>query len=130
MKKVSNLYKKIIQSILALIGIGTLTACYGSPPPAGFVEGRIQYKTPEGKTQPVENIEVSFSTTGETYGQTFTDSAGSFLIPSMSYAQDPVTITCTDIDGEENGGVFNTKKISPKADEVFEKFHDITIEKE
>ena len=129
MKKVSRLYKKIIQSILALIGIGTLTACYGSPPPAGFVEGRIHYKTPEGKTQPVENIGVSFTTAGKTY-EAVTDATGSFLIPSLSYAQGSVTITCTDTDGEANGGLFKTKTLNPSADLVFEKPHEITLEKE
>ncbi len=128
MKKVKALYKKITQSVLALIGIGTLTACYGSPPPAGFIEGSVHFIHDDGTPIPVKNIDVTF-TTGEAsyYGITAND--GSFFIQSYHYAQVPIELTFSDTDGDANGGDFKTEVLHPDSASVYDTTYNITLEK-
>ena len=128
MKKLKALYKKIIQSVLALIGIGTLTACYGSPPPAGFIEGSVHFKDDDGTVQPVKNIEVRLAADGSEYN-TITNTDGSFLLQSFTYAENPVTITFTDTDGEANGGEFTSKTLNPPASSVYDTAYNVALEK-
>jgi len=128
MKKLKALYKKIIQSVLALIGIGTLTACYGSPPPAGFIEGSVHFKDDDGTVQPVKNIEVRLAADGSEYN-TITNTDGSFLLQSFTYAENPVTITFTDTDGEANRGEFTSKTLNPPASSVYDTAYNVALEK-
>lgn len=128
MKKLKVLYKKITQSVLALIGIGTLTACYGSPPPAGFIEGSVHFKNDDGTEQPIKDIQVRLQTGGAPY-DTYTDTDGSFLLQPFSNAVDPVSLTFTDTDGEANGGEFTAKTLNPPASSVYDTAFNVTLDK-
>ncbi|HPX25548.1 MAG TPA: hypothetical protein PLG87_01975 [Treponemataceae bacterium] len=128
MKKLKALYKKIIQSVLALIGIGTLTACYGSPPPAGFIEGSVHFTDDDGTEQPIKDIQVQLQTDGAVY-DAYTGTDGSFLLQSFTYAENPVTITFTDTDGEANGGEFTSKTLNPPASSVYDTAYNVALEK-
>lgn len=128
MKKVKALYKKITQSVLALIGIGTLTACYGSPPPADFIEGSVHFIHDDGTEQPIKDILVQFLTDGIKY-DSYTEADGSFFLQAYTYAENPVSITFTDTDGEANGGEFTSKTLNPPASSVYDAAYNVILEK-
>lgn len=109
MKKITWTWKKVVSIILGLLGIGTLTSCYGMPiqdpyynPEGvnvvfkGIVKGDIDG---DGETEPVPGIKILSN-----YSKTLSNTNGKFEI--LAYFPDdgePCYLYFTDVDGEKNG---------------------------
>ena len=128
--KIKWTWKRILSVILGILGIGTLTSCYGTPDDYygydrdddyhsnyhdiyGTVSGKI-----DGQKKPIKNIVVSLSkkNSGDS------DSSATYSSPSLDYTSsegifhfydnsDGIYELCfTDIDGEKNGSFKQQKK--------------------
>lgn len=122
MEKLTWTWKKIVAVIAGILGIGTITSCYGMP-----VDGYYSDPTPENllgtvkgdidgdsdtKPTPIEGIKVSAVLTynNEVIDQTYTDINGEFnLHLGTSYYTDDVILHFEDVDGAEHGA-FSSKK--------------------
>lgn len=99
--KIHWTWKKILGTVLGILGIGTLTSCYGMPEDGfydifGTVQGKIN-----GTLQAIPGIQVEVKDSeGYKYNDK-TDSKGKFSIRDVFEGN--CTITFTDVDGEENG---------------------------
>lgn len=133
MKKAGAFWKRLSQAILAFVGIGTLTACYGSPPVVGYVKGRVFCQDSLGTKLGIEGIQVGMDVDegveGDEY-QTLTEADGSFQIASWTEAPELVSLHCVDLDGQDNGGSFQAKTVSATAEEIFSEDFDIALEKQ
>lgn len=130
MKKLTWTWKKIVNIILGLLGIGTLTSCYGVVAPIfpkdiqGQVTGDIDG---DGKEEPVPEIEICCTGDFEhlyiykavdedsEHRKSYTDKEG-FFYESFVFDSDTelsFAVTLTDIDGKQNGS-FKTKTIPVK----------------
>lgn len=101
--KIHWTWKRIIGTILGILGIGTLTSCYGVPEDEfeydiyGKVQGRI-----DGTTQPVKGIVVEAARNmSDDKHLTYTDSDGWFEFKDLY--EGSYTVKFTDTDGAENG---------------------------
>lgn len=100
-------WQKIAGTILGVLGIGTLTSCYGMPENYYSIKGTVTGKI-DGTTQPIEGIEVRVCDSDGYYGTEHTDSSGKFAFESE--LEGTYEITLKDVDGPENGS-FTEKKI-------------------
>lgn len=101
---------KIIAGVLSILGIGTLTSCYGMTPPREglrYIEGNVCGMTDGNETKPLGNILVTDESTGQVYE---TDSTGYFQIMTWEKRQKNIVISFADNDSTENG-MFKTKEI-------------------
>ena len=99
--KIHWTWKKILGTILGILGIGTLTSCYGMPEDGFYtysctVKGKIN-----GTEQPIEGILVNVK---DSEGYEYKDKTNSEGKISLSdIFEGKCTITFTDVDGAENG---------------------------
>ena len=79
---------------------------YGTPMVEFSVKGRVV----DADSNPIPNIEVSW---GNMYGKTVTAEDGTFEYRNeeIGFEMNDVTLTFTDVDGEENGGDFETEEV-------------------
>ena len=126
MAVITKTYRKILAALLAVLGFGG-AACNGAPwemraeygtPSATFkVKGTVAYKTSETEYTSIKNInvvlfkkyeydtEIQYSEIGSTY----TLGNGVFNVEGTAFPEKKILyIELTDIDGEENGGLFAT----------------------
>ena len=80
---------------------------YGTPMVEFSVKGRVV----DADSNPIPNIEVTWA--GNTYGKSVTAEDGTFEYKNEDIGLDmtDVTLTFTDVDGEENGGDFETEEV-------------------
>ena len=80
---------------------------YGTPVVEFSVKGRVV----DADSNPIPNIEVSW--VGNTYGKAVTAEDGTFEYKNedIGFDMSDVTLTFTDVDGEENGGDFETEEV-------------------
>ena len=103
MKKLTITWKKILGIIFGVLGVGTLTSCYGMPINDFYktVEGQVFGDTdsnPETPDEPVSNVKVCIN--DEEVGTT--DSEGRFSV----YTEGPdgkYKFSLEDVDGDTNG---------------------------
>ena len=112
MKKIiqsKKIIRRMVTSLLSVLGIGTLTACYGVYPGYFYYYGRVTSGVDadgDGEKDGIKGIKVELSQNGHLIESTETDEDGTFYI---SYDEDEInldekcTIILTDVDGEENG---------------------------
>lgn len=100
-------WQKIAGTILGVLGIGTLTSCYGMPENTYTIRGTVKGKI-DGVTMPIEGIEVKVTDSDGYYGREHTDSSGNFTLEGEF--EGTYEISLTDVDGTENGS-FKEKKI-------------------
>lgn len=130
-KKITWTWQKIITAILGVLGIGTLTSCYGMPLNGEFIEftGKVFYDHDNDSSTdpvPVSGIKVTGETTlprtEPTMDYSLTGENGEFWFSFFKSYEDEAraaaptpdyTITFTDIDGEDNG---NLKDLTVKID--------------
>ena len=116
--KIHWTWKRIIGVILGVLGIGTLTSCYGVIEDEfeysiyGQVKGKIN-----GTEQAIEGIAVAlYNTAGGARNITLTDSDGWYDFRALEGGS--YTITYTDIDGDKNGS-FKQKELEIPLKEDF-----------
>lgn len=80
---------------------------YGTPIVEFSVKGRVL----DADANPIPNIEVTWA--GNTYGKAVTSEDGTFEYRNedVGFEMNDVTLTFTDVDGEENGGDFETEEV-------------------
>jgi putative lipoprotein (rSAM/lipoprotein system) len=108
---------KLIAKLLMLCGISlTFTACYGTPHSDFAIKGRVM-----DDGNPIAGIRVTAKTSAEDMIRTATTNAhGIYQISRISYFEGGFTLTVEDIDGEANGGDFQTQtKILTAEDSPF-----------
>lgn len=112
MKKViqcKKILRRTITSLLSVLGIGTLTACYGVLPGCFYYDGRVTSGVDsdgDGEKDGIKGIKVELSQNGHVIESTETDCEGNFFIPVGEYEinwDEKCTISFTDVDGEANG---------------------------
>mgnify|MGYP003571341201 CR=1 FL=1 len=101
--KIHWTWKRIVTTICTILGIGTLTSCYGMIEDDyefdiyGTVTGKIN-----GAETAIKGIAVAISKTGSDNDKiTLTDSDGWFEFRELT--EGTYTLTFNDIDGEKNG---------------------------
>lgn len=101
--------KRILGTVFGILGIGTLTSCYGCIDPEmsydiyGKVDGKI-----DGTRQGIKELSVFLYRDGKAYKTTFTDNDGYFEFRNLS--DDNYKVRITDVDGDKNGK-FNSRDI-------------------
>lgn len=111
--KIHWTWKRIVGTVLGILGIGTLTSCYG------VIEDELEYEiygnvkgNINGTEQPVKNIVVQLYNDGssESKDVTTTDSDGWYEFRGL--AEGTYTLKFSDTDGDANGGSFAQKEHS------------------
>ena len=85
----------------------SLPAMYGTP----IVEFSVKGRVVDADSNPIPNIEVTWA--GNTYGKAVTAEDGTFEYKNedIGFDMSDVTLTFTDVDGEDNGGDFETEEV-------------------
>ncbi len=125
---------KVLRWILRVLGVAavgtTVTACYGTP----YDEYEIKGKVLDADNNPIEGIFVTTQSgvlkdgvdlSKHYRGSATTKSDGTFLINDIFYISEDQKLFAVDIDGEENGGKFETTEVPLDLDEMV-----IVMEKE
>ena len=94
-------WKKIFTAVLGVLGIGTITSCYGVPDNYAYtIQGCVRGRD-NGKELPIEGIKVTF---GHFNGKTtWTDEEGFYEINLSDDFHGEFPLSFTDVDGEKNG---------------------------
>ena len=106
-------FKRIIGTIFGILGIGTLTSCYGVAEDDEYssVHGTVRGKI-DGNEQPIEGIEVALRGTN-IYGDSVARSSstnryGNYYLFDIDEGK--YSLNFIDVDGSENGSFKSTKK--------------------
>jgi len=102
-------FKKILLLLFPIMGV-TLTACYGSPHADFKVSGKVM----DENNQPINNIQVEVE---NEWNKVYTDAAGNYQAHGsldIGGEYQTLRVAVTDIDGEENGGDFESAIIDLK----------------
>ena len=96
----------IAEDVMVSLNDDSVAAAYGVP----LVEFSVKGKVVDADSNPIPNIEVTW---GNMYGKTVTAEDGTFHYKNedMGFEMTDVTLTFTDVDGEENGGDFETEEV-------------------
>ena len=118
-----DLFLRFCRWVLPFLGVSAVIACDGVPP-SGYDDMLCMYGTPvvgfsvKGKVvdsegNPIPGIEVSQSD-GYDARKVYTLEDGSFdyTAEDIGFEMETVKLTFTDLDGEENGGDFQTQEVS------------------
>ena len=126
-----DLFLRFCRWVLPFLGVSAVIACDGvlpapeyGVPPSGYDDMLCMYGTPvvgfsvKGKVvdsegNPIPCIEVSQSD-GYDGRKVYTSEDGSFdyTAEDIGFEMETVKLTFTDLDGEENGGDFQTQEVS------------------
>ena len=100
--------KKLLLLLFPIMGV-TLTACYGTP----HADYKVLGKVMDEENQPINNIQVQV---GNNWNRVYTDSAGKYQAYGYLDFDEYQTlrVAVTDIDGEENGGEYESAMIDLK----------------
>ncbi len=97
-------FKKIATSVLTVLGIGTLTSCYGMVPNRAFlfVNGKISSRENSGAS--IRGIKVELRDGDKIIDTDFSDEDGEYCLGfEDDYLGIPLSISFSDVDGNENG---------------------------
>ena len=125
-RKALSLWSKVLAALLALFGITSCEdqfAMYGCPTASFYVKGTVT----DTANNPIPDIRVTVETwkgKHKLYTDTlFTDSIGAIDERNhqhITFPPDSVSIKFDDIDGEENGGEFQSEVLSPEVIKISE----------
>ena len=122
-----DLFLRFCRWALPLLGVAAVTSCeivapamYGSPP-SGYDDMVCMYGTPvvefsvKGKVvdsegNPIPGIEISHDYSGHKV-YTLEDGSFDYTSEDNGFEMETVTLEFTDIDGEENGGDFQSQEV-------------------
>ena len=92
----------------------TMLACSKAESPDDDMYAVIEGCVTDPSGSPIEHIEVTLEFSKKLKAKTLYTSSNGFFIVGISSTEarriDSITITLTDLDGEENGGSFSTQK--------------------
>jgi putative lipoprotein (rSAM/lipoprotein system) len=104
--------KKTILFLLSLLGF-SITGCYSEKYGAPYAEFELKGKVTDTLDNPIENIQIHVQ---EEYSmeKAYTDSHGNYFIETELFPDNnlEIKVKIEDIDGEENGGEFETQIIT------------------
>ena len=106
--KITWTWKRIVGTVLGILGIGTLTSCYGVPEDMYDILGEVK-GTVNGTEQAIPNIAVAAYDSDAKMAEAKTDANGKFALAELEAGT--YRFTFTDIDGEENGS-FAQKEVA------------------
>ena len=138
MNKLKRHWKKIVTSLLTVLGIGTLTSCYGCPDEEPYYEdldwddvqprdiyGRVTGLSDSSDEEIIEGIKVEFIQDDNVLCTAYTDQYGEFYISPYDFNHDIVydahfdsaasELRFTDVDGDASGS-WKTVTKKPKKD--------------
>ncbi|MBB5217785.1 hypothetical protein DYE49_08460 [Treponema rectale] len=102
--KITWTWKKISASILAVLGIGTLTSCYGVVESYNTVYGKVSGDSDgDGVNEPVGGIKIDFVSDNETVASSYSSMDGEYYIDIDDSFSSKGKLVFTDVDGEKNG---------------------------
>lgn len=101
-------WKRIVGTILGILGIGTLTSCYGVYEEYAYYDiyGNVKGAV-NGTEQPLKGISVVLYEGNDATKSTLTDTDGWYEFHDLRMGS--YKLRFTDIDGKENGGNFKAK---------------------
>ncbi|MBR1403032.1 MAG: radical SAM-associated putative lipoprotein [Treponema sp.] len=107
-------WKRIIGTIFGILGIGTLTSCYGVPEDIEYYDigGKVKGKI-DGTEQPIKGIEVALRGVSSTYGSDVSRSSATNRNGEFSFSDltsGTYTVTYIDVDGTDNGSFKTASK--------------------
>jgi len=117
MARISKIYRILITALLALLGFscgdggngGGDRVEYGTPSATYKAKGVV---VSEADNSPIKGIKTEFkSSYGGTQNEVLTDSEGSFSIQCLEFPRKKLYVKLIDVDGEENGGLFDEMEI-------------------
>ena len=131
-----DLFLRFCRWALPLLGVAAAISCdnviespkmYG-PPPSGYEDMPVMYGTPtvefrvKGKVMdsdgnPIQGIEISHDYSGHKV-YTLEDGSFDYASEDIGFEMETVTLEFTDIDGEENGGDFQSKKVAVEVEQT------------
>jgi putative lipoprotein (rSAM/lipoprotein system) len=130
-----DLFLRFCRWALPLLGVAAVTSCeidppapmYG-PPPSGYDDMVCMYGTPvvefsvKGKVvdsegNPIPGIEISHGYSG-LKAKTSEDGSFDYTSQDVGFEMETVTLVFTDIDGEENGGDFQSKEVAVEVEQT------------
>lgn len=130
-----DLFLRFCRWALPLLGVTAAISCdnviespnmYGTPP-SGY-ETPVMYGTPvvefsvKGKVMdpdgnPIKGIEISHDYSGHKV-YTLEDGSFDYASEDIGFEMETVTLEFTDIDGEENGGDFQSKEVAVEVEQT------------
>lgn len=120
-------WKKISASILAVLGIGTLTSCYGVVESYNTVYGKVSGDSDgDGINEPVSGIKVEFISGNETIASSFSSKDDDYCFDIDDSYGSEGKVVFTDVDGAENGTWNSTEKEIKFSSDVYRL--DVTLE--
>ena len=118
-KSVIKFWDKIIVVLLGFVGLsGVLNSCYykyGMPVTEYEINGVVTDKTNAKSVQNIRVIRQKYQEYGDTI---YTNQQGIYVFKLWEDFSNPVHLKFEDIDGEENGGDFETQEIDVKFTEA------------
>ncbi|MCL2131713.1 MAG: radical SAM-associated putative lipoprotein [Lentimicrobiaceae bacterium] len=108
-KSAIKMFDKVILMLLGMTGIVYSCAKYGEPIAEYEVNGVVTDKT---NTKPIQSIRVIRQKYGDHGDTAYTSSQGRYVFKLWEDFSNPVHLKFEDIDGEANGGEFETKEIN------------------
>ena len=118
--------KRFIYFLLALLGVGAVSCDNGmhdQVPEYGCPHMNFSFKARviDEAGKPIEGIEVQ-TRNGDFYMDNFSDAEGNIDLTTGMWPNTNIDVIFTDVDGEENGGEFETLElnISDKVEKVKE----------
>ena len=113
--KITWTWKRIVGTVLGILGIGTLTSCYGVPEDMYDILGEVK-GTVNGTEQAIPNIAVAAYDNDAKMAEAKTDANGKFALAELEAGT--YRLTFTDIDGEENGSFAQKEVTVPLSDSI------------
>lgn len=107
--KIHWTWKRITGTVLGVLGIGTLTSCYGVIEDEFDVYGTVTGSV-DGTVQPIEGISVELQNLTYNTKETKTTRTNGYYEFTLLEEGD-YQLTFTDVDGEENGSFKQKKEI-------------------
>lgn len=100
-----------LKSIILVSGILALTSCSYNEHESSDIYAMLKGKVTDEEGTPIEHLEISMELSRKNIKTYYTSSDGTFICDitnKESRNLKKITLTFTDIDGEENGGQFAT----------------------
>lgn len=124
-----NLILRICRWLLPMFGVSAAISCdnviqspdmYGCPPAPEYGVPVMEYRM-SGKVvdsvsgEPIKGIAVTHDNpvvSYDSYDAVYTEDDGSFVIESDGFPSDMMNLKFTDVDGDDNGGDYQTKEMT------------------
>lgn len=120
--KINWTWKKVCASALTILGIGTLTSCYGVIENYSGISGTVTGNTDQDAG--IEGIKVDLYKDGNLISSDYTDIRGRFFLDFEEGITGDAVLKFSDVDGELNGS-WKDSELDISLDEMFMRIHQI-----